>query len=72
MYYITNHSVDSSENIPVISDNFPEAIEQEIMVEELATCKEPVFCQADLWNLHKHSKTIHVTDRLPRTWEGLW
>ncbi len=72
MYYIANHSVVSSENIPVISDNFPETNGQEILVDELAAFKDPVFCQADLWNLHKHSRTIHVTDRLPRTWEGLW
>lgn len=72
MYYIANYSVVSSENIPVLSDNYPETKEIEIHADEIVEFKEAVFCQADLWNLHKHARTIHVTDRLPRTWEGAW
>lgn len=71
MYYIANYSVISLDTVPVVSDNFPELSGSETLVDEITECKEPIFCQADLWNLHKHSRTIHVTDRLPRTWEGL-
>ena len=71
MYYIANYSVVSMDQVPVVSDNFPELSDNETLVDEVAECKELVFCQADLWNLHKRSRTIHVTDRFPRTWEGL-
>ena len=72
MYYIANFSVVSMDRAPVGSDNFPELTDSETLVDKITECKETVFCQADLWNLHKHSRTIYVTDRLPRTWEGLW
>jgi hypothetical protein len=37
-----------------------------------AVSQETVFSAADLWNLQRNQKTIHVTDRLPRTWEASW
>lgn len=72
MYYLSERSVMAftpSKNLtpttipfsPLAVGKFPEKNE-----------RHAVFSQADLWNLQKHMKTIHVTDRLPRTWEGAW
>lgn len=71
MYYIANFSVLSLEKEQPISEKnklsnacaMPEANNKEM--------RELVFCQADLWNVHRQMRTTHVTDRLPRTWEGL-
>lgn len=72
MYYLTERSVMAftpSKNLtpsttplsPLTAERSPEKNE-----------RHAVFSQVDLWNLEKHMKTIHVTDRFPRTWEGAW
>lgn len=72
MYYLTERSVMANEPETVLvqpEDHLYIPAPSEKME---AAEKETVFSQADLWNLQKHMKTIHVTDRLPRTWEGRW
>lgn len=72
MYYLTERSVmanDKSRVLAVTPHGQIAPLRQDACVE---TEKEVVFTQVDLWNLQKHMKTIHVTDRFPRTWEGIW
>lgn len=72
MYYLTERSVmanDKSRVLAVTEDRLIAPFRKDACEE---TEKEAVFSQADLWNLQKHMKTIHVTDRFPRTWEGMW
>jgi hypothetical protein len=72
MYYLTERSVmanDKSRVLVVTPDGEIVPSRQDASVE---TEKEAVFTQVDLWNLQKQMKTIHVTDRFPRTWEGIW
>ncbi|HEY1020223.1 MAG TPA: hypothetical protein VGE25_14550 [Sediminibacterium sp.] len=72
MYYLTERSVmanDKSRVLAATADRLIAPFRQAVCVE---TEKEAVFTQVDLWNLQKHMKTIHVTDRFPRTWEGTW
>ncbi len=72
MHYLTEKS-GAKQNLQTsqVSANVSEAdIPESVM--EIALEKETIFSQADLWNLQKHMKTIHVTDRFPRTWEGHW
>jgi hypothetical protein len=72
MYYLTERSVMANESNTVFAEiagqlNNPST---EIICAENG--HEVVFSQVDLWNLQKQMKTIHVTDRFPRTWEGIW
>lgn len=72
MYYLTERSVmanDKNRVLAVTADRLIASFREEVCVE---TGKEAVFTQVDLWNLQKQMKTIHVTDRFPRTWEGSW
>lgn len=72
MYYLTEKSVLANGSETVLIQP-----EENLYLSEPGEAMEPqqkeaVFSTADLWNLQKQMKTIHVTDRLPRTWEGLW
>lgn len=72
MYYLTERSVmanDKSRALAATADRLITPFRQDAYVENE---KEAVFTQVDLWNLQKQMKTIHVTDRFPRTWEGIW
>lgn len=72
MYYLTERSVmanDKSRVLAAPADRLIAPFRKEIYVERE---RESVFTQVDLWNLQKQMKTIHVTDRFPRTWEGIW
>ena len=71
MYYLTERSVlaNGSETALIQAEEHPGIPERGEVIELQE--KEIVFSTADLWNLQKHMKGIHVTDRLPRTWEGL-
>lgn len=72
MYYLTERSVmanDKSRVLAAITNGEVTSFGQNAG-EEMD--KEAVFTQVDLWNLQKQMKTIHVTDRFPRTWEGAW
>lgn len=72
MYYLTERSVmanDKSRVLAATTNRLIAPCRKDVCVEKE---KEAVFSQADLWNLQKHMKTIHVTDRFPRTWEGIW
>ena len=71
MYYIANFSIISLEDKPVVSESNAETNTCGVFTENDKKLKETVFCQADLWNVHRRMRTIHVTDRFPRTWEGL-
>ena len=72
MYYLTERSVMANGITAVFTeraDQFPlQSMENEFEDQE----KEAVFSHVDLWHLQKNMKTIHVTDRFPRTWEGIW
>ncbi len=68
MYCIANFSVVSLENLPKFSDD-PQLNEVCQVSAGSDRLIEQVFCQADLWKVHKQIRTIHVTDRFPRTWE---
>ena len=72
MYYLTERSVMANEPETVLEQHEHHLYITAPSETMEAAEKETVFSQADLWNLQKHMKTIHVTDRLPRTWEGLW
>lgn len=72
MNYIANFSVvsiDRTGEAPVLESD-------KLQQDQNQDCSNPndesVFCQADLWNLQKQMRKIHVTDRFPRTWEGAW
>lgn len=72
MYYLTERSVmanDKSRVLAVMAERWIAPSRENVCVEME---KEAVFTQVDLWNLQKHMKGIHVTDRFPRTWEGNW
>jgi hypothetical protein len=69
MYYIANFSVLAANEQRELSLQITDSVDEISCGSDES--KEPVFCQADLWNLHRHQKTIHITDRFPRTWEGI-
>jgi hypothetical protein len=71
MYYIANFSVVTMEDASVFVAEESEVNACDLFNENNQPCRETVFCQADLWKVHRQMRTIHVTDRFPRTWEGL-
>lgn len=71
MYYLANFSVVSINQIPAISRNGSELDEGDSFRMHENESKKPVFSQVDLWNLQRHMRTIHVSDRIPRIWEGV-
>lgn len=71
MYYIANFSVISRNNeavMPFHNTDVNTTLNPAVDIREIGM---PVFCQADLWNIQRQMRTKHVTERLPRTWEGL-
>jgi len=72
MYYIANFSVISLDNEAVIPFHYTDVNASLIPEEDTKEMGMHVFCQADLWNIQRQRRTKHVTERLPRTWEGLW
>lgn len=41
----------------------------EQLKENAESTKEHLFISADLWNVHKHRKDFHTTDRTLHSWE---
>lgn len=72
MNYIANFSVVSIDRTGESAGLESEMLQQDLNKESSHQNDESVFCQADLWNLQKQMRRIHVTDRFPRTWEGAW
>lgn len=73
MFYLTERSVTANQANAVLNETAELSMSPSMCtpMAELPHQREAVFSQADLWNMQKHMKTIHVTDRFPRTWEGL-
>lgn len=73
MFYLTERCVTANKTNQVLNEtaNLSMNPSMRTPMAELPHQREAVFSQADLWNMQKHMKTIHVTDRFPRTWEGL-
>ncbi len=72
MNYIANFSVVSREVNGKPNGAQTDRYQQEAVNKCHNQNNQSVFCQADLWNLQKRMRRIHVTDRFPRTWEGVW
>lgn len=72
MYYLTERSVMANDMNTVFAETADPFTSQSMVNESVDEEKEAVFSHVDLWHLQKNMKTIHVTDRFPRTWEGLW
>jgi hypothetical protein len=72
MNYIANFSVVSIDRTGLADGLESDMLQQDLHKENSKQNDESVFCQADLWNLQKQMRRIHVTDRFPRTWEGAW
>ncbi|MBI2282201.1 MAG: hypothetical protein HYU71_00670 [Bacteroidetes bacterium] len=73
MFYLTERSATANKATTVLNETADLTMSPSMCIPmvELPHQREAVFSQADLWNMQKHMKTIHVTDRFPRTWEGL-
>lgn len=72
MNYIANFSVVSCDRTGESAGLESDMLQQDLKNESSDQNDVSVFCQADLWNLQKQMRRIHVTDRFPRTWEGAW
>lgn len=72
MQFLTEKSVLASSQELAASKAAKQFIELSAERISVPVEKKVVFSQVDLWKLQKHMKTIHVTDRFPRTWEGNW
>ncbi len=72
MYYLTERSVMANDITAVFAEPANSLTSQSMENESEDQEKEAVFSHIDLWYLQKNMKTIHVTDRFPRTWEGIW
>ena len=72
MNYIANFSVISLNNEAVSPFHYTDVNATLIPVADSKEIRMHVFCQADLWNIQRQMRIKHVTERLPRTWEGLW
>ncbi|MCA6451317.1 MAG: hypothetical protein IM584_13780 [Chitinophagaceae bacterium] len=73
MYYLTERCVTANKTNAVLNETADLSTNPSMCTSmtELPHQREAVFSQADLWNVQKHMKAIHVTDRFPRTWEGI-
>lgn len=71
MYYLANFSVVSIDQMSTISINSSELDDGDILSMNENESRKTIFSQVDLWNLQRHMRTIHVSNRIPRTWEGL-
>lgn len=72
MQFLTEKSVLADRQELAASEAAKQFIELSAESISVPVEKKVVFSQVDLWKLQKHMKTIHVTDRFPRTWEGNW
>lgn len=72
MYYLTERSVMANDMDRVFAETADPFTSQSTENESEDQEREAVFSHVDLWHLQKNMKTIHVTDRFPRTWEGIW
>lgn len=72
MYYLTEKCVTANDTERISGEAVRFLTDGSTDNHHTESDRESVFAQADLWNLQKHMKTIHVTDRFPRTWEGTW
>lgn len=73
MNYIANFSVISLNNDTVIRFHCTDVNAATLIpAADIKDTGPHVFCQADLWNIQRQMRTRHVTERLPRTWEGIW
>ena len=70
MYYIANFSVISRNNEVVIPFHYTDVNATLMPAVGIKEIGMHVFCQADLWKIQRQMRTKHVTERLPRTWEG--
>ncbi len=70
MYYLANFSVVSIDQMSTISINCSELDDGDILSMKENESRKTIFSLVDLWNLQRHMRTIHVSNRIPRTWEG--
>lgn len=68
MYLLTYFSETANQKL-LNAANEQEDASVEESKENAGCTKEHIFISADLWNVHKHRKDFHTTDRILHSWE---